>query len=246
MIKAYHRVPSNKAFHEILKAGALLPAVYRAHPEAVVEACTQEMNKIVEASMTPARAGVTRILEERVDQIEAIQEQEGITPIPNPDSMLWCADLAGGDFQRVFLTPGVFVGDSAARGWPLTGFAFDAEELIQKGAEYRREDFLSDFRFALRKVLESDLSEEEAYAQASQNIDLVLDQALDGETALEAIQIYDDPSKDPREHPKYDWPSRSEVVWTGPLPLDLAVEFWLNGKAYSPADLDPAAVVRSI
>jgi hypothetical protein len=51
---------------------------------------------------------------------------------------------------------------------------------------------------------------------------------MGGEDALQALEMFRlQPGEEtlrPHERRKYEWRSGTEVVWDGPLPLDLAVE----------------------
>lgn len=229
MIKAYHRVSSDEAYEAILSIGSILPAAYRIDPDQAVEMCEKELGDIG-FQTTEARRGVARLLDERVREVIELQERESVRSARAPATMLFCADLLAGDFMNVFLSPGGFTSASLARGWPLSGFGFDAEELVRRGAEYRPQDLLFSFRHAVAKTMRTGLGEQESYKAVKQELERQRHGTLYEDAALEALKVFDDPAHDPTSHKKYDWPSNAEVVWTGPLPLDLAVEVWGSGE----------------
>jgi hypothetical protein len=228
VIKAYHRASSNDAYEAILKIGAILPAAWRIHSDQALYMCEGELEQIY-GQKPEGREGLERLLKEQAEAISELQKREGVKPPKNPATMLFCADLIAGDFMNVFLSPGGFTNMTIARGWPLSGFSFDAEELIRRGAEYRPEDFGHSFGHSVRDALRSG-DADEAYEIAKRKMEEQHRWALKGDEALDAIQVFDNPSHDPTTHKEYAWPSDAEVVWRGPLPLDLAVELWVSGK----------------
>lgn len=227
-IKAYHRVSSNDVLQIITDLGVILPAAYRMDPDQARQLCRAELNK--RNPPAAVRLGIDRLLDERVEEIAALQEREWIRP-PKTEggSMFMCDDLLSGDFMNIFLTPGGFTGAMIARGWPLSGFEFDAEELIRRGAQYRKEDFLWGYKSALLKALESS-SGPDTYATLKADLAAVQTRAKYGDEAVEELAIFDVPGHDPTTHGEYAWPSSAEVVWPGPLPLELATAVWHNGK----------------
>lgn len=229
VIKAYHRVSSNAASEAILKIGAILPAAWRMHSDQALYMCEEDLEKFI-GQQSEARSGVDMLLHERIREISELQKHEGLNPPTIPATMLFCADLIAGDFVNVFLSPGGFTNAMAARGWPLSGFAFDAEELIRRGAEYRPEDLGFRFRNAISNTLKSDFGKHSAYEAIKITLEEKRVDVLKGDDALKALKLFDKPSHDPTAHREYDWPANPEIVWHGPLPLDLAIEFWMNGK----------------
>jgi hypothetical protein len=229
MVKAYHRVSSNSAYEAILGIGAILPAAWRMHSDQALYLCEGELEDI-SGQKPEARQGVDRLLHERIREISDLQKREKLNPPLTHTTMLFCADLIAGDFMNVFLSPGGFTNAMAARGWPLSGFAFDAEELIRLGAEYRPEDLGFHFKSAINSTLRSDFGKHGAYEAVKISLEEKRLKVLKGNDVLKAMKIFDKPSHDPTAHREYDWPANPEIVWHGPLPLDLAVEFWMNGK----------------
>jgi hypothetical protein len=228
MIKAYHRVSSNTAYETILGIGAILPAAWRMHADQALYMCEEELEN--SEQQPESRRGVDRLLHEQIREISELQKREGLNLLKTQSTMLSCLDLIAGDFMNVFLSPGGFTNATIARGWPLSGFAFDAEDLIRRGAEYRPRDFLSQYRGAVSGTLRSGLDEDRAYAAARASLDIAKAGTLTGDEALKALAIFEGPEHDPTGYKKYDWPSDAEVVWRGPLPIDLAVELWVGGK----------------
>lgn len=229
MIKAYHRVSSNSVYEEILDAGAILPAAFRVDPDQAIEICQRELDGIGHQNHE-ARRGLERLIDERVSEIASIQARDGIRPSKTSPTMLFCVDFLAGDFMNVFLTPGGFTNAAMARAWPVTGFAFDALELIRRGAEYRSEDLLFHFRNVVSQALRSDFGEYGAYEFLKLGLEEEHRKALNDNDALEALQAFENTSHNPTGHREKHWPANAEVVWRGPLPIDLAKEFWVDKK----------------
>lgn len=227
MIKAYHRVSSNAVYGAILEAGAILPAAFRVDPDQAIEICQRELDGIGHQNHE-ARRGLERLIDERVSEIASIQARDGIRPSRTSPTMLFCVDFLAGDFMNVFLTPGRFTNAAMARAWPASGFAFDALELIRRGAEYRSEDLLFHFRNVVSQTLRSDFGEHGAYEFLKLGLEEAHRRALSGDDAIEALQIFRNTPHEPSGRREKSWPANAEIVWRGPLPIDLATEFWVD------------------
>jgi len=238
VFKAYHQVRQPADVDAILETGAVLPLIRFIEPSQVRASCAdflrafrsrhrQEPRKV-------AMAGFGAVIEEAIDAIQRRQEGLGIRPagLPwkstgwsgeggeVPATNLQCEDILAGDITFVFLSPGYWTND-----WRPSGFGFDAEELVRRGAVVRPEDFLARFIRHIESVLMKEWgSPEEAKTEIERGLArIVEDEQIYGADALAALRRFD------RQDVRKLRAAGPEIVWLGPLPVDLAVEVWKNG-----------------
>jgi hypothetical protein len=229
MIKAYHRVSSNSALRAIIDAGQVVPAAYRLDPSRIRELCRENIGPWLDTA-SPAGQAAAELIEEAVTYFEALQE---VGAAKTRATALKCIDILSGDAGRVFLSPGTWSEAGRALGWPLTGFVFDAEVLVENGALLRKWDFFSNYQRVLRDVLEDRLigSVEGAKERFLAGIKAIHDKQLSGADAIDILRRYEIAAGE--EHLKpYEMQQRrgfsvqEELVWDGLLPLDLVIEVW--------------------
>lgn len=229
VIKAYHMVGSDEwpredlaaAVDEITLVGELLPAVYRLDQEEMEAECFSGKNRgsTIRQKWPKATPKALEALEEMArEKIEELP-RSGLSR-----SLFNCADLIAGDLEVIFLS----VGD-----WYSVpnGFVFDARELMEGGACFRPSDLLGEYTRALDIVVRQKYrSVARAREEILAMIDLVKGEMQScGPSAVKVLEacmkgggICAGKSS-----------TGFEIVWPGPLSLDLAIEVWKNGKRVS-------------
>lgn len=224
MVLAYHRVPSNAILDQIASDGQILPAAMRLDPEVIRTQCLEPL----ENASGPGAEAVKELVEEAVEFYSQYRGEASRTG-------LLCEDLLAGDGGRIFLSPGNWAESTRALGWPASGFAFDAEALIEQGARFREDDLGSKFKSLLLDVLQNSPSKEEGKENFLEGVRRILDRyEVGGQGALDKIQAYKIlPGQEefhPYERRQSGWARHAEIVWEGPLGLDLIVETWKDDR----------------
>jgi hypothetical protein len=240
MIKAYHRVSSNSVLKAIMEAGRIVPAAYRLDPDRILDLCEEDVGPRLDTA-SPAGQAVAELIEEAVAHFKALQEE--IRASKTRATALKCIDILSGDAGRVFLSPGTWSETGRALGWPLSGFVFDAEILVENGALLRKWDFFSNYQGVLRDLIEdrSIRSVEEAKERFLAGIKAIHDRQLSERSAKAAIQPYEIATGEEHLKPyelqqKRGFSVQEELVWDGPLSVDLAVEVWEDDKRIIPLE----------
>jgi hypothetical protein len=237
MIKAYHRVSSNSALHAILDAGQIIPAAYRLDPDRIRELCREDVGHTYDMTGASGRA-IAELMEEAAAYFATMQREIGIEK--TQATALKCIDILSGDAGRIFLSPGTWTEAGRGLGWPVSGLVFDAEVLIDNGALLRKWDFFSNYSIALKDAVgNASGSVDEIKGRFLANIKEIHEGQLYGAEAMDVLRRYEiAPGK---EHLKpYDlqrqrgFSVQEEIVWDGPLSLDLAVEIWENDERIMP------------
>jgi hypothetical protein len=228
MILAYHRVASNKALEAILESGQIVPAIFRLHPDKISALC----NELVEPYRgTLMESALGELVEEALNYFASMRIGSG-----THETALKCEDILAGDAGRIFLSPGNWSEAGRGLGWPLSGFAFDAEHLIQEGAAYRPDDIGSRFSGVILKVSEKQATSVEETKDMVVNgfNELLSKEQLFGDQALKEIGIYrlqqGEELTPPYERRKRNWHSGDEILWDGPIPVEWAVEIWRDDR----------------
>lgn len=216
MAKAYHQVGSDEwgpgerreALHQVLAQGRIEPASMRMDREEMEAECFSGKNRgsTLRQRFPKATKKAWAALQEIAHEKVAALPDSGMT-----HGLFNCLDLIAGDFDLIFLRPGNWYSVD-------NGFVFDGQELIQKGARFRRTDLLGGFHAAIEGALSDTY---DSVGAAKESIELEIQAILDhfqtrGRAALRAM--------------KDGLTDSSEIVWRGPLSLDLAIEVWENGK----------------
>lgn len=150
MIKAYHRVSSNSALKTVMEAGRIVPAAYRLDPGMIHELCEQDVGPRLDMASHAGQA-IEELVGEAVAYFERAQRE--IPGTKTRATALKCIDILSGDAGRVFLAPASWSEVGRALGWPVSGFVFDAEELIHEGALVRKSDYFWAYSAALSDLL---------------------------------------------------------------------------------------------
>ena len=230
LIKAYHQVGTDSMSSEdraglldlILGIGDVLPATQRVQRKEMYDECFNMKSEVTDPiyrKFPDATPKAMKALEQMAREWVNRLPEEG-----SAYSLFNCTDLLAGDLDNIFLSV-----DSWYQAVD-NGFVFDAEELLLKGAHFRHTDLLGHFDEAIQEAVGRDYP---TVKEARWMIEGLLTGVLDDRATrgkegifdlwdcVEAAGDYEGSS--PGCH-------RGEVVWTGPLPVDLAIEIWREGK----------------
>ncbi len=218
----------------IVQVGAVLPAVFFLKPDQIFRLCravgiTLKALKKGFQGYPMALEGLKEAAAEYAERLAAIQATKGIVAPGLEEfesseyrlaSDLECEDVLAGDAERVFLSLGQWHTSRSE-----SGFVYDAEVLVGLGAAVRPKDLLHHYTRFVQDVLSnpdwSDPPEAgDAIAKGLEEI-----RSRNEIRGSDAVGFLNGLSGAPRKVA-----SESEVVWDGPLPVDLAVEIWKSGK----------------
>lgn len=221
IIKAYHQVGGDdrtpeqrKAFlKQVLDLGEIVPAIQRIQRQEMYNECFTEQSQgghsVHELLPRDSGADASEALILMVKEKVALLPEDGST-----HTMFNCLDLLAGDFERVFLS---------VKDWynSPNGFVFDAEELLMAGARYRPRDLLGYYAQAVEGFVDLTYdSVEDARRELKRALANVRkSHEATGETGIYLLRT--DCAKEA---------CPGEVIWLGPLPLQLAIEMWREGR----------------
>lgn len=217
MIRAYHQVGTDSMeprdrenlLKKVMEIGSLLPAVERVSRAEMEAECFGSEREVALHQRFRSSPETLAALRDMAGEWTRRLPEEG-----SVHTMFNCVDILAGDLGRLFLS----VGD-----WYTvpTGFVFDAEELVEKGAAFRPSDMLRNLDFAVENaVKERFRSVGAARKRIEQVIDeVVADNNFYGKEAVRELR-----------HFAKKLYGTEELVWEGRLPLDLAVEAWSEGR----------------
>lgn len=225
MIKAYHQVGTDsmeraarsELLAHVIKIESLLPATQRVRRSEMEEECFGDADAMPLHSRF-ARSNTTTITALRQIARAWVEKlpENGTT-----HTLFNCVDILAGDLDRIFMSIGNWYSVD-------TGFVFDAEELMRKGASFRPTDLLGPLDFNIERISKATFpSVYEAKVAIQETIDEVLkDHSWSGKKGLSELQkCFAGEGK----YYKSEGCVNGELVWDGPLPLELAVEAWDNG-----------------
>lgn len=232
MIKAYHAIgtgiktPDYRAiqadlFDRIASQGSVFPARGRLTQKEIRRRCVpSELKEFlgVEGDLFEEcrknSPNAWRAIGELIEEVVETLPLEG-----ESSTKFTCLDLLAGDLDRIFLTVDHWFGNIQ------NGFVFNAEDLIRNGAVVRHRDILDDVYRTLERICGKDFS---TVAGARRSIQRAIRKVIGENTyyGLSAIEFLEDCVKRP--------PCIAEVVWTGPLPLEAAIEAWRDGVQVYP------------
>lgn len=215
MIKAYHQVGSDAwekeelqaAYDEVLAHGSIEPASHRLDRSEMEKECFDPKRDADLAQRFPgatenARTALELLAKEKIRRLP----ETGFT-----QSLFNCVDMLAGDLELIFLRP---------YNWYSVdnGFVFEAVELIRKGAKLRRADALGAYGTIIDETVKQKYPSVAAARKAIERELRDVREAVE-HSGSEAIALLKD-----------GVPGDAEIVWTGTLPLSLAVEGWRYGK----------------
>lgn len=216
MIKAYHQVgidgmkprELSQLLERVAKLGVILPATDRLSRGEMELECFDQSRYPIRTRFKGARSMMIEAMEDIARERISILPEDG-----SPQSMFNCIDLIAGDLNLVFLS----IGDWYA---VPNGFVFDAADLLERGAEFRPGDILGELGYRLEEVSRWNYGTYSEARRAIEDVakDVIRRNSLRGASALRAIKRC---LKEGEGDCKV-----GELVWEGPLPLDLSVEAW--------------------
>jgi len=222
-VKAYHQVLGEGAFERVLESGIIIPAVMRVDPTGVETKCMDWVDEWDRETKDPDVAvlqAMREMLSDATQDMRHAQAEAGVT-VKTRKTNLFCIDILFGDIWNIFLSPFEFAleGDQ-------TGFVFDAEELVARGASVRLLDFMQKYGPVVDTVLRR--KQGQHIEDPRERLMAVLEEAVGslertGDEALEVMRTAE------KEGIKgwYDM----EFIWKeGALPIDWAIEVWEKGK----------------
>lgn len=229
MIKAYHQVGTDAMSSEeraqllnfILRVGTILPATHRVKRQEMVDECFEikfESTDPIYRKFKDATPKAMKALEQMAREWVNRLPEEGTV-----HTLFTCTDLLAGDLDNIFLS---------VEGWHQAidnGFVFDAEELLRNGAHFRYTDFLGRFSDAIEEAIKHDYP---TVKEARWMIEGLLTGVLDDRATRGEEGIYDlrDCIAGAGDYEGARGCYKGEVVWTGPLSVDLATEIWREGE----------------
>lgn len=207
MIPAFHRV-RGISVREIVKNGVILPAAYRTARSEFDDMCTGFLKEQESWDIDPNTAlAIRELAAAEADRYELMSAR--LTG--KEKSFFGCVDLLAGDAGSVFLSLHNWLNSFETLPGTIQGFIYDAEDLVKKGACYRRVDFERAYMNALDPVLfQSHASPEAAMKAIERSLDRVRSSQICGKAALKEI----------RKNSTH----QGEIVWEGPLPVEWALE----------------------
>lgn len=213
MIPAYHAVPK-RAFRKVLGVGHLTPAIERLHPNVFTESCERQISNLGDLlegkRLDPIGMKVLKNLSSKmIDDLSRWQEESGIEA-SSEHTQLGCVDFLAKDVENVFLQVG---------RWPdwgsisPAGFVFNSEDLVERGATFRRRDLAPLYWSGLQKIMTRKFKDVGSAQKAitSMFLEIQRENDLIGSAALKALK--ERPGRQP-----------AELLWNGRLPIELAVE----------------------
>jgi hypothetical protein len=219
-IKAYHMIFGGKAaLDRVLDEGAILPLAYRADPDQIKKHCQEYVSSL--RSDRFGREALHAVLDE---ELSKMTRRPGWTP---EGTFLWCTDIVAGDAWNVFLAPFDWTWGTEDG---VTGLVFDAEKLISLGARYRPHDFMYIWEdaIALRSKAKSTRDAEESLRESLKEARKTAKKIeASGEAAILGLETARQWLASGQGYPETD---AGELVWRGPLPVELATEIWLYGE----------------
>lgn len=216
MTLAYHLVPKD-AFQAISEYGHIVPAIERLSHEVLQNRCSSEMENLANGLKGQP---VDPVAWRAVGRLEAerLQEFAERSPGSHTVTQLGCVDLLALDAENVFLQVGEWPSWASERP---TGFIFEAEELLRRGASLREKDLAVSYwagiqKFVLKKFDNLD-DAKEALVSMFREI-----QAKYDRTGAEAAKAL-------KKRRRGSEPA--ELLWHGRLPISLAVDWVYEGES---------------
>lgn len=226
-------VKHQQAFHyagpayvdEILQRGVIAVGMERLVPSIWFSDCPERIRQQMDIVIDDRRQAVDEIAaqalgdlaSEMVEALHLWQKSNGVVPTSTKTDFQ-CFDFLAGDLEFVFLS----VGDWIHWGWDEpSGFVFDTETLLRRGATLRTMDLGPRFAAAIRDVLVEPWKD---YLKAKDAILTALAQVkqqgeLRGRAAIEYL----------RDLPVWEGERPAEVLWPGNLPVSMATQVWKEG-----------------
>lgn len=224
MIKVYHAIGTGRyretspeleaeLFDAIAAQGSIFPASYRVQRAQMYDRCLGLDRKVFRTCAKDSAKAFEAIREMAEEVVERL-------PVDgDPHTKFTCLDLLAGDLDRIFLTVERWFGNIK------NGFVFNAEQLIEHGAVVRDHDLLDEIHGAVERACQKSFA---TVSGARRSIEQSIRKTINAHTyqGSAAMELLLDCVQDP--------PCIAELVWKGPLPLDIAIEAWRAGSRVFP------------
>jgi hypothetical protein len=219
---------------QVLREGVIYPGIRRINPEALQTLCFSGDSEEGMPALYDQFIGdyggdgpqkiawdaLVGLVEDSVERVKSIQRSEGWVP-SQARTQFMCLDLLAGDLGRVFFSIWNWAwwvpkGDE-------TGFVFDAEDLIRRGACVRPHDLLKRYTMdVIDQLARKFMSRERAARGIMQAIRKAQrDGQWCGDEATEFLHGKDSGSAEDKAMVSG---SRAELVFTGPVKLEWAID----------------------
>lgn len=217
-VKAFHAVAGNAgAVRRLLDGGFLFPATDRVDPAIAGKICQNRIDELTkpDSEADPRAANVVlALISERLHEITAAPPYSEMTKFD-------CEDLLAGDFKNVFCSIGGWHGAIDEETEDVSGFSFKAADLIRAGGVIRQSDLLDAYWQVLADFLYYEPKGRKTMAALkSAFMDVRRKNEISGTAALSVLR-------------KERWDGLQEIVFPGPLPLELAVSAFESGREFS-------------
>lgn len=229
MRKAFHQV-WGISVKELLRKGSLKPAIDHIDPDFIADSCFDAVDDLQMEMIRKDRAVsydavevLHEIVQHEAEMVEEYQRDEGIQG-RTTHSNLTCLDILAHDFDKIFCSAFNWIDPSANP----SGFVFDADFLINKGATLRSDDLIETYKDAIKGVLTETMSRGEYRDAFADVIERVLrDNERTGSLAKAYLGRVE---KEGKADAKKGRKGTIEIVFAGELPLEWAKEVWHEGK----------------
>lgn len=229
MRKAFHQVWGIPV-KELLKKGSLKPAIDHIDPNFIADSCFDAVDDLQMEMIRKDRAVaheavevLHEIVQHEAEMVDKYQRDEGIQG-KTTHSNLTCLDILANDFDKIFCSVFNWIDPGANP----SGFVFDADFLLDKGATLRGDDLIESYKDAIKKVFTETMSRGEyrdAFADVIQRV------LLDNErTGSIAKAFLDRVEREGKADAKRGRKGTIEIVFAGEIPLEWAKEVWHEGK----------------
>lgn len=213
--KAFHAVSGGpSAVQRLLDEGDLRPALEHTNPDVAARLCAgwvEEAEKDDSGAFPDAIQSLKDLIEERLDEIASI-------PPYSEGSRFDCEDFLAGDYDNVFLSVDWWhQALSTEEVDRISGFVFDAENLIMKGGMFRPQDMIDEYWQTLSDFLYKPDGRKTAEALKNRFQRVRRKYEIGGSRAIAALR-------------RKGYEGLAEILFPGRLPLDLAIEIWENGE----------------
>lgn len=220
-VKAYHAT-SPEAFRSISRMGAIIPTAMRADDESIRRSCETDQERLIESGVTPV---VIEAIRELIDEYLVRRSPLYRQPVDPDEIHSPCLEIISGWGEYVFLSTEYFINDRLTPFTGQWGFVFDGLELIENGAGVILDPFEYEALYATWESL---------YVTQKKKFPTI-------EEAKEALLASISKAKEGKEiFGQKAWRRTSiegsYIFWSGPLPIDWAIEIWKAGEKMRPKE----------
>jgi len=211
---------SYEAYLKAREIGALLPAIMMLGPEGLIKVCDFQISR------SPQIGKIPLLKRELVLDYAASLPPTPMMIDPSTISMV-CEDFLAGAGESVFLNvPTWQLGMVSKYGGKLNGFAFDAVDLIRRGAKIKKEWYDYEWIFwDIMNEIRGNRSWDRMITKDKKAREALKEKILSGlQSAREAKEISGLEAEQFVRNLGHG--QTVEMTWDGPLSLELAIEDW--------------------